>query len=91
MIMSFFSAFPFLSGEASLFEHPGTYAVFMIAGFCFGALIAYGIAKMPNFDYTEVEIDIKKLIPAILVWGIIFACLSVIAAYLWVMYDLYAK
>lgn len=85
-----FSAFPIIFGEAGLCEHPGTYAIFMIVGFLVGAAIAYGIAASPNFDYTEVKIDVKKLIPAILIWGIIMAGVSMMFAYLYVMYGLYA-
>ena len=84
------SVFPVIFGEAGLCEHPGTYAIFMIAGFLVGAAIAYGIASSPNFDYTEVKISPRELIPAILIWGIIMAGVSMMFAYLYVMYGLYA-
>ncbi len=74
----------------SIFEYPKIYAVFIIISFFLGVLFVYGINKLTISDYPELKIHIKKLIPDMLVVGLMFICLGVMVANLWIMHDLFA-
>ena len=59
--------------DGSFYQNPGTYFLFSGIGFAIGAVLGFFFARMPNFDYEEVKVSLKTLLPCMLIWGIIIA------------------
>ena len=65
--------------DGSFYQNPGTYFLFSGIGFAIGAVLGFFFARMPNFDYEEVKVSLKTLLPCMLIWGIIIAGIGAIA------------
>lgn len=72
--------------DGSFYQNPGTYFLFSGIGFAIGAVLGFFFARMPNFDYEEVKVSLKTLLPCMLIWGIIIADIGTMAAYLHIMH-----
>ena len=72
--------------DGSFYQNPGTYFLFSGIGFAIGAVLGFFFARMPNFDYEEVKVSLKTLLPCMLIWGIIIAGIGAMAAYLHIMH-----
>ena len=72
--------------DGSFYQNPGTYFLFSGIGFAIGAVLVFFFARMPNFDYEEVKVSLKTLLPCMLIWGIIIAGIGAMAAYLHIMH-----
>lgn len=72
--------------DGSFYQNPGTYFLFSGIGFAIGAILGFFFARMPNFDYEEVKVSLKMLLPCMLIWGIIIAGIGAMAAYLHIMH-----